>query len=50
VLAGGGFGHFDEEDEPLDSVDLQLPTEDGEFLRNELPAVSFQLSAFGTSG
>ena len=31
VLAGGGFGHFDDEDEPLDSVDLQLPTESENF-------------------
>src|SRR6516165_5365515 len=31
VLAGGGFGHFDDEDEPLDSVDLQLPTETENF-------------------
>ncbi|HVZ82487.1 MAG TPA: hypothetical protein VG893_02350 [Terracidiphilus sp.] len=26
-----GFGHFDDEDEPLDSVDLQLPTETENF-------------------
>jgi DNA-directed RNA polymerase subunit alpha len=25
------YGHFDDEDEPLDSVDLQLPTETENF-------------------
>ena len=26
-----GFGHYDDEEEPLDSVDLQLPTETENF-------------------
>ena len=28
---GASFGHFDDEDEPLDSVELQLPTESENF-------------------
>jgi DNA-directed RNA polymerase subunit alpha len=31
VALASNFGRFDDEDEPLDSVDLQLPTETENF-------------------